>query len=251
VPAKARPETVEAAKSSIRPLQRRNLVRDMSEQLRKEILTGCFASTETLPTEGRLCEVFGVSRTVVREAIRSLQAQGLIEVSQGRPPRVKPVDPQSVIETLQTYLHRGNHLLLDLVEVRRPLESGIAALAAERATPQQIEQMRNSIEQMAAARSQNAILAADERFHDLLAEATGNRVFSMLLSVLVDMIRQSRRRTIAKAGLDITVAGHRAILAAVEKRDPDAARKAMLVHLNLAEQALQEGEMVPAPDAGK
>jgi GntR family transcriptional repressor for pyruvate dehydrogenase complex len=237
-----------SAKVRIRPLQRRNLVEELTERLRKEILTGSYSSVQTLPTEGRLCEVFGVSRTVVREAIRGLQAQGLIEVSQGRPARVKPVDPQSVIETLQTFLHRGNHLLLDLVEVRRPLESGIAALAAARITPEQIAMLRQSIDEMAAAKSLNGRVAADERFHDILADATGNRVFRMILAVLVDMIRQSRRRTISKAGLDVAVAGHRAVLAALEKRDPEMARHAMLEHLNLAEQVLQEGEIVPAPE---
>ena len=72
--------------------------------MREQIVSGEFASGGTMPPEGKLCETMGVSRTVIREAMRMLGAQGLVEVSQGRRPRVRPADPQTVVETFGTYL---------------------------------------------------------------------------------------------------------------------------------------------------
>jgi GntR family transcriptional regulator, transcriptional repressor for pyruvate dehydrogenase complex len=223
-------------------VRRLNLVREVVEQLRNQILAGRFPPDAPMPPEGQLCEGFGVSRTVIREAMRTLQAQGLVEVSQGRLPRVRPVDSRNVVETLGTFLQRGNHSLLNLIEVRRPLESEIAGLAAQRATPEQIEALRQAVRQMAAARALDSRVEADLRFHDLLATATGNPVFPLLLSVLADLMRQSRRQTISATGLERALAGHRAVLAAVEDRDPVQARKTMLDHLDLAEHDLQEAE---------
>ena len=226
------------ATGDVKPLQRLNLVREAVEQLRRQILGGRLAAGEAIPPEGQLCQRFGVSRTVIREAMRILQAQGLVEVSQGKLPRVKPVDPQDLAQTLGTFLQRGNHSLLHLVEVRQPLESEIAAVAAARATAEEIAALRQSVEQMAAARSLAAQVEGDLAFHDLLATATHNPVFPVLLGVLADLMRRSRRKTLSKTGLARALLGHRAVLAAVEKHRPDEARRAMLEHLSLAKEDL-------------
>ncbi len=189
--------------------------------------------------EGQLGEAFSVSRTVIREAMRILAAQGLVEVSQGRAPRVRPVDSQTVVETFHTYLQREDHSLLDLIEVRRPLEAVIAALAAERAMPAQIQELEESVRQLSSARQASRQIDADLRFHELLAEATGNPIFPLLLKTLAGLMRCSRQKTLARSGVETTVAGHRAVLAAVQRRDPDAARQAMLDHLTEAERDLR------------
>ena len=222
------------------PLKRLSLVREVVDRIRNQILAGEYGPDDLLPPEGRLGESLGVSRTVVREAMRILGAQGLVEVSQGKRPRIRPADPQTVVETFGTYLQRGDHSLLDLIEVRLPLETEMVALAARRATASQMTVMEQAIKEMAAAKNLQMRVEADARFHELLAESTGNPLFSLLLTTVSEAMRRSRSETIARTGADRALRGHRAILAAIRKRDADAARKAMAEHLRMAEEDLRD-----------
>jgi DNA-binding FadR family transcriptional regulator len=177
-----------------------------------------------------LAETLGVSRTVIREAMRSLLAQGLVEVSQGRRPRVKPADPQDAIESLNTLFERSDGAVLDLMEVRRPVESEIAGLAATRATQDQMERLAEAIADELSADSLDRRVAADMRIHEILAEATGT---------LWGLLRSSLTRTIKKTGARRAVEGHQLVLEAVRRHDARAAREAMLLHLSMAEQDLR------------
>lgn len=235
-----RADRPQATGASLKPLQRPNLVQEAVERLREQIIAGAFGVDGAIPPEGQLGQALGVSRTVIREAMRILAAQGLVEVSQGRAPRVKPANPQTVIDTFSTYLQREDHSLLNLVEVRRPLEAAIAALAAERALPDHIEQLEEAIRQQIAARNKTDRIEEDIRFHDLLASATGNPVFLVLLRAVAGLMRRSRQETLARTGVERSVIGHRAILAAIKLRDADGARQAMLDHISNAEQDLRE-----------
>lgn len=222
------------------PLKRLNLVREVVERIRGQILSGEYGSDGLLPPEGRLGETLGVSRTVVREAMRILGAQGLVEVSQGKRPRVRPADPQTVLETFGTYLQRGDHTLLDLIEVRIPLETEMVALAAQRATPEQMDVLDKTIEDMATAKNLKRRVESDARFHDLLAESTGNPLFALLLTTVGGAMRRSRSETIGRTGADRALQGHRAIMAAIRARDAQGARKAMREHLRMAEEDLRD-----------
>jgi GntR family transcriptional regulator, transcriptional repressor for pyruvate dehydrogenase complex len=220
---------------SLRPIQRPDLVRMVVERLGARIIAGEFDASGLLPAECRLGETYQVSRTVVREAMRVLAAQRLVEVSQGRRPRVRPVDSQAVMETFHIFLKRADHSLLDLIEVRRPLEATIAALAAQRATPDHIRAMEDVLREAASARGLKSLIEADLRFHELLAEATGNPIFLLLLQTLVGSMRQSRQKTIARSGVQKTILDHAALLEAVRRHDSEAARQTMLDHLTDAE----------------
>ncbi len=210
--------------------------------MRKQIISGEMNSGGAMPPEGKLCETMGVSRTVIREAMRMLSAQGLVEVSQGRCPRVRPADPQTVVETFGTYLQRGDHTLLDLIEIRLPLEAEIAALAAKRAKPPRIKAMQDAIDTMASASSLEAQVEADVLFHSLLANASGNQLFPMLLETLAGVMRRSRQETLVQTGVKRALPGHRAVLNAIRNGDSMAARTAMLEHLGMAEEDLREIE---------
>lgn len=220
-------------------VQKVDLVREVVNRLRNQIIAGQFEPSGLMPAEGRLCEMFSVSRTVVREAMRMLCAQGLVEVSQGRVPRVRRADPQHVVESFGTFLQRGDYSLLDLLEVRRPLEAEIAALAARRATPPRIKEMEETIKQQAKASTLEEQIDTDIRFHDLLVEAAGNPIFGLLLTTLAGLMRRSRQETISRVGSKRALAGHRAVLAAIRRADVRAARKAMLSHLAMAEEDLR------------
>ena len=239
-PSKTSPDR--PASSRLRPIKRLNLVQEAFDRLREQIIEGKMESGGIMPPEGKLCETMGVSRTVIREAMRMLSAHGLVEVSQGRCPRVRPADPLTVVETFGTYLQRGDHTLLDLVEVRRPLEAEIAVLAASRAKPPQIKAMQEAIDAMASASSLEEQVEADVLFHSLLADAAGNPLFPMLLKTLAGVMRKSRRETLVQTGVERALPGHRAVLAAIRNGDAVAARTAMFEHLGMAEEDLREIE---------
>jgi DNA-binding FadR family transcriptional regulator len=216
-----------------------DMVTTVLERLTNHIVDGDFDADGVLPSEGDLAKSFGVSRTVIRESMRSLRAQGLVEVSRGRAPRVKPPDSKPTVASLRLLLRRNKATLLHLVEVRQPVEGEIAALAAERANAEHVRQLERAVHDLAAASQLEARIEADVRFHRILAEATGNPVFVLLLETLADFLRESRQRTLAYSGMERALAGHRAILDAVRSRDPVKAREAIHEHLDLAARDLQ------------
>ena len=228
-----------AATQGLRTLKRQNLVEEVVRQMRDQIIRGEWKAGGPMPSEGRLCEDMGVSRTVVREAMRMLSAQGLVEVSQGKRPRVKHADPDTVIETIGTYLRRKDHTLLDLLEVRRPMEAEIASLAALRAKPPQIKMMHETINSVSADSPIEELIAAEFLFHATLAEASGNPLFPLILEALANVMKHSHKETLERTGLERARSGHRAILKAVRNGDSVGARKAMVEHLKNAEEDLR------------
>jgi len=216
------------------------MVAKVVTQLTDQIAAGKVAAGCVLPSEGELAQSFGVSRTVIREAMRSLRAQGLVEMSQGRAPRVRPPDPKAAIASLELLLRRNCASLLHLIEVGRPLETAIVALAAERANDEHLRQMERAVHDLAAVPTLDQRIDADVQFHRVLAEATGNPVFVLLMETLAGFLRESRQKTLAYSGVDIALEGHRAILQAVRARDRDKAREAMKEHLRLATRDLRQ-----------
>src|SRR5436190_8473641 len=103
-----------------------SLVKQAEERLRRQILKR--GPNDLLPSQGELAASLGVSRTVLREAMKHLEAEGLVEIAQGRRIRVKPAGPQASMRTLDAMLRRTDGSLAHLLEVRRPLEGEIAAL---------------------------------------------------------------------------------------------------------------------------
>jgi len=216
------------------------MVATVLSQLTDQIVSGRFGPGAALPPEGELAKTHGVSRTVIREAMRGLRAHGLVEMSRGRPARVRPPDPQAAIASLEMLLRRNRASLLNLVEVRRPLESEIAALASERANDEHLRQLERAIHELAAASTSRERIEADMKFHRILGEATGNPVFVLLLETLAGFLFESRQKTLAYSGVDLALRGHRAVFEAVRSRDSDRARGAMLEHLHLAARDLRQ-----------
>jgi GntR family transcriptional repressor for pyruvate dehydrogenase complex len=231
-------------------IRRTNMVATVLKSLQDNIVAGRFGVDGFLPSEGELAQSFGVSRTVIREAMRGLAAYGLVEVSQGRPPRVRPADAQAAITSLKTLFKRGGGTLLHLVEVRRPLESEMAALAAERAGPEHLVRLEATLEELRQASTIEDQVEADVRFHRMLAEAAGNPVFGLFLDTVSGLLRESRMRTISHSGVEIALRHHRKILKAVKRHQVTGAREAMREHLRMAEHDLREERVHPSKKPG-
>ncbi|MCW5770860.1 MAG: FadR family transcriptional regulator [Rhodospirillaceae bacterium] len=226
-------------KLSLRPLAPpRNLTREAVERLAAEITSGKLQPGTRLPTEQEMMSAMGVSRTVVREAVSALRAEGLIVTRQGvgafvaggvmrRPFRIDPEGLRSVAE------------VLNVMELRLGVEVESAGLAAERATPAQMKIIADALKQIdrAIARDEAAV-DEDYALHAAIAAATGNGHFERFLEYLGRHIipRQSiriepGRLSSQRAYLEKIQAEHRTIFAAIRDRDPAAARHAMRLHL--------------------
>jgi len=209
---------------------------DAVQQITSLIRSGAYSPGDKLPSERQLTHQLGVSRTSVREALRKLETMGLVEIRQGLGIFIK--DPGSQV-VQATVLHR---LLLEpltlrkLFELREIVEVEAAGRAALRATPEQMEDMRRWAEAMETAFTRddvNSMVMADLAFHRQIIVATHNDILVDLVDGLGDMLRDMRRASLSiRDSLTDTIAGHRAILAAIEARDSDGARRAMAEHLH-------------------
>jgi GntR family transcriptional regulator, transcriptional repressor for pyruvate dehydrogenase complex len=227
----------------LQPVGRTSVVESVGQRLEALILDG-LEPGEALPSEGKLAEALGVSRLTVREATRALEARGLLEITQGRRPRVAAPNGALVGDFFKLAVRRDPRALLDLLEVRRALEVHIATLAAKRAGQGELADLEMSINAMRAADGFEAFHAADLRFHENLAAASGNRLLVFLIEAFADPLRASRQRSFVGhqargGGISDVIQQHQTILDAVTARNPKAAAQAMRDHLQQTEQDLR------------
>ena len=216
------------------PIQPERLYERIVSQIEQRIVAGELKSGDQLPAENELAKQFGVSRTAVREAIKTLHEKRLVEIRPGRGTFITNGMPDAVRHSLGMLMKFGPPNGSDnLVEVREILEPEIAALAATRITDEYIAAMREAVEIMdTALEDVDRFVEADLDFHLALAEATQNPFIPLLMDSIIDLLREHRKRTgLAQGGLERGQSHHKKILQAVMRRDPKAARKSMQDHL--------------------
>jgi GntR family transcriptional regulator, transcriptional repressor for pyruvate dehydrogenase complex len=230
----------------IEPLEReQRLYERVVEKVMSLIASGTWKPGDRLPVERELAESFGVSRTVVREAVKALEAQGILESSTGSGVFVRAADPNMISRSLQTYIQLSKQVDFEirLNEVRRVLEVEIAALAAERATPEQRATLHQICDRMRAGGiSPEAMAELDFSLHSALAEATQNELFKVLLMSFIAQLREQIILTWEEYGerpVKTVLNQHEAVVAAVDTGDVDAARKAMSKHLAYSREVLE------------
>ena len=221
-------------------------------RLEQLIRDGHFKPGDVLPSERLLAEQFGVSRTVVREAVRSLVAKSLLEVRQGKGTVVRAPSEQSVVQSVTAFMQIGQPQLdyRKVHEVRRVLEVEIAGLAAERRTLDDLGLLERQVDEMVDLRGvQPAFSRNDLGFHSLLARATHNELFALLLDSVADVLFKVRELgNVVPGAPDNAIRHHRLILSAVQAGDAELARSAMRGHLMDSEQifnravAAQQGD---------
>lgn len=206
------------------------------EEMLDAITSGRLPPGAALPTERALSEQFGVSRTVVREAIRALEAKGVIHSPSGRGAVVTEVSSEPVALSVDLYVRSAHSQSIitsgDIHEVRRVLESTLAEFAAQRATTADLSRMATELQALRAARSAEEAADHDEAFHKAVALASHNALFVTLLDAMNAPIRPVRTRGLAVEGrIDEAFAEHEAVYLAITSRDQAGARAAMESHL--------------------
>jgi|688.fasta_scaffold27602_6 GntR family transcriptional repressor for pyruvate dehydrogenase complex len=218
---------------------RPTLVDHVVGEVRQAIARGDYPVGSELPAAEKLADGFGVSMTVIREAMRVLRSQGLVEVFQGKRPLVAATDSTAAVSLLAQSLGRAGRMQ-DLMQVRWVLEVAIAAIAAEHATPAHLTRLAAAVDEMRDGTTIERQVDADVHFHRVLAEATGNPLFLILIQSLENLLREFRGLAIEARGVRSGIKEHAAVLEAVQARNPQAAREAMILHMKLAEQTLRK-----------
>jgi GntR family transcriptional repressor for pyruvate dehydrogenase complex len=214
--------------------------------LSQAILDGRLKPGESLPSEATLAARFGVSKQVVREAVRQLAALGAVQIGQGRATRVvEMTDAQPLARFWRFAVGSTREGLAEAVELRRILEPQVARLAARHATPEGIARLRDALKRMEAALGDvPAWIPADLDFHEQLGRMSGNRLVRLqvqgLRPVLEEVLRHFNSAQRSKADWQRTLARHRRVADAVAAHDADAAFAGMMEHFEAADARLMQ-----------
>lgn len=209
----------------------------------REIVRGDLLPGEHLASEHELAAAFGISKPVVRESIRALASIGLVHAQQGKRTTVLESSEWNVLdETLHEALQiegRGSELAGQFYELRVLLETSSAAQAAERATPEQVAELRRLVERLReisrTTQDLDEFLVADRAFHDLVAKASGNVVLRQVIRDVHGFLAIAWARTsISEEELDLLADFHADIASAIADGDAERARSAMAGHLERA-----------------
>jgi len=219
---------------------RRNLCGQVVDDLGRRILAGEVKPGEPLPQELTLCSQMGVSRTVVREAIKSLAAKGLVESRAKRGTIVRPTRAWNYLdaEVLQWQLHAvlDGRYLFHLTELRRAIEPAAAAMAARRATDESLRLISQACKRMQrTADSVEEFLATDIQFHVEILHAAGNPFFAPIANVISTSLESSLRVTNRQPSDNhASIPVHEKVMKAIWARKPTTAQSAMRALLNEA-----------------
>ncbi|HSB81186.1 MAG TPA: FadR/GntR family transcriptional regulator [Candidatus Methylomirabilis sp.] len=225
--------------------------KEIIDQVRDLISSGRLKPGDRLPSERELAHTFHVGRSTVREAIRSMESLGLIDVRAGEGTFLAGPKAERTHDPLSANLFQAWGTHFKLFEVRSVLEPALAGLAARRATSEQIEAMRGIL-----ADQEREILRGesgkkeDTVFHHLIAEATGNEILHRIADSLMSLLGQTRETSLQRGGRPLrSYKQHQAILEAIEARNPAAAERRMREHIRSVERLIFSSHQKPTEGA--
>jgi GntR family transcriptional repressor for pyruvate dehydrogenase complex len=228
-------------KSDFEVVRRNKVYEEVAKQIERLILEK-LQPGDKLPSERELAEMLQVSRSSIRDAIRSLELTGLVEPRQGAGTIVRELSAESLVNPFANALKRRQELVSELLDFRKMLEPPLAARAATHASPDEISEMEEILQRQEVTLSHGeASIAEDAEFHYSIALASGNSVVLKVLDILMDLLRETRERSLQLKGRpQRSLAGHRRILAAIKRHDAEAAKDAMRRHIEDVEEIVLE-----------
>ncbi len=213
----------------------------VTRKLLDYVLAGHFHPGDRLDSERKLAEAFGIGRSAVREAIKSLELLGLVEVRQGDGTYLMSSESDLLPQVIEWGLLLGAKETLDLIEARRHLEVLFAGLAAERRDESDLAKLRRELDRMHAAGDDvGELTEADKAFHLLIAEAANNEALSLVNASIRSLLGVWMTRVTAATGVAASADQHDPIFRAIAEGDVEAAREAMEGHMEWAVARLQE-----------
>lgn len=213
-------------------LEKSRLSDEVARKITQAIQEGRYQPGQALPTEREMSVQFTVSRPVLREALRILEMQGLIDIRHGKGTFVKMSATDIMNIPIRDWLADNYGLLLQFYEARLEIEPACAALAAERATDEDIaflrELMSNEAE-LTIAETIPTFVSLDIDFHNAVTRMTRNTFLTQMMNFLINPETDMRKIVLRLPDhLPVAHSGHSAISEAIARRDPKAARQAMV-----------------------
>ena len=235
------------------PIKSTRIYEEIVRQVKAMIAESRLKGGDRLPPERDLAEKFVVSRTSVREALRALESLGLVEIRPGEGTFVRQVSVDSLVEPLALLMVSQREAIGELFEARRLLEPSLAGLAATRATPEEIQEMERILDEQAKEIAAGRTgLAQDAQFHSAIGAAAHNRAITRIAHAIMDLLTQSREESLNTPGRPTrSHEDHRRVLGAIGRRDSEAARKAMLDHIEAVEGLVFGVEGAVTPPRGR
>src|ERR1035438_4485043 len=231
------------------PIKTRRLYEEIVEQIKKLITDGKLKPGVKLLAERELADQFRVSRASVREGIRTLEMLGLIDIRPGEGTFVRGNGGEDIIRPLAMFLAVERSSLLDMYEMRRIFETASAAMAAERASIEELDQIGSAVENMRErlnVKDSEKGQEFDAAFHYAIAEATHNNLLTKLFKTVSEEFHKANSAARQQLYHDkpenaqILIDQHTRIFEAIRSRSPQAASQAMLAHLVFAEEELRK-----------
>ena len=224
------------------PIKPKKVSLQIADQIRTSILAGDFVPGDKLPPERELAEMFGVSRPSVREALNILSAAGMVMSYHGGGTVVQSLVDSSVGNFLSELIRDQQERALDVIEVRKGMESWTVYYAAQRALPEDVQRLEDIVRGM-ELNLQDGLPSEDldANFHVVIARATHNIVWLHLTQSLFDAMKEFQQSVwravyLTREDRHLLFTHHNRIFEAIRMRDADAARSAMMEHLDFAEQ---------------
>ena len=219
-------------------MARKSLVAEVAEELLDRIVAGEFPPGSVVPGELELSSRHDVSRMTVREAVKTLAAQNILRVERGRGTYVNPINRWSSLHAVLRATSEGTDgasAAVQLIELRRMLETGACELAAGRISDEDLAALDVFVSQMRAAhdaKDLESFVEADLAFHDVILHASENAFVAVLFEPLSQVLAERRAETSAVPEIqEHAITMHADIAEALRSRDPQAARGAMDAHM--------------------
>src|SRR5271167_3066561 len=219
-------------KSDFEVVRRNKVYEEVAKQIERLILKK-LKPGDKLPSERELAEMLQVSRSSIRDAIRGLELMGLVEPRQGSGTIVCEVSADSLVNPFASALKHRQEMVSELLDFRKMLEPPLSARAATHASADEISEMEEILQRQEATQSRGeASIDEDAEFHYSIALASGNGVVLKVIDILMDLLRETRERSLQLKGRpQKSLAGHWMILSAIRRRDAEAAKSAMRRHI--------------------
>lgn len=212
-------------KAQFENLKRISLYEEVAQHLREAILSGRYRPGDLLPSEAELTEQFGISRNVVREAIRLLQSKGFLEIRRGKNggAYISEFKPTTITENLSDLIRVGYVTIEHLTHARTYLEPEIMRLAAQNAKPQDLLEIEKLLDEYDRTTDNDKRRRLNCDFHRRIGEACGNPLFSILMNSIMDFTERFIETINPTLDIVHRQEEHREIFTALKNRQPEKA----------------------------
>jgi GntR family transcriptional repressor for pyruvate dehydrogenase complex len=223
------------------PIDRSGITELVVQRIKELLGNGALKAGSRLPPERELAEMLSISRPSLRTALRALSVMGIIRAKPGAGTYIADSLPEVFSQPMQFMTLIHNTGVEEMFEARLIIEAGLAEMAAERATKDDLKAMAREIEGMRQAIGDpEKFLRHDIQFHQAIAHASGNRVMSGIMDTVAQLLYHIRRQTIARASdFAEAVHWHQRIYDAMLRHDPRRAKEAITSHLRAAKESWQ------------